>query len=118
MPASTGISNGESQPSESTGKKNHCARSDSAAMEKAMRFRVRVTGVATPPRWRRRGGDGHPNHGLVIGPHMATRFLPARLARYIASSAARNSEEESTASCGNVATPQLRPGWTRTLSFV
>lgn len=54
---------------------------------------------------------------IVSRAQVQTRFLPPRLARYIAWSAAWNSASASLASPGMDATPQLRPGCTRTPSF-
>jgi hypothetical protein len=54
---------------------------------------------------------------IVSRAYVQTRFLPPRLARYIAWSAARNRASASVASPGMVATPQLSPGSTRTPSF-
>lgn len=54
---------------------------------------------------------------IVSRAQVDTRFLPPRLARYMAWSAAWKRASASFASPGIVATPQLSPGCTRTPSF-
>ena len=54
---------------------------------------------------------------IVSRAQVQTRFLPPRLARYMAWSAALKRASASPASPGMVATPQLSPGCTRSPSF-